>query len=344
MGQLGAAVDEDGHLQPKSLVGVAPQLCILVHCQTQLRRVAPDPHRGGLRRARRAQQAGNVRYHLGVRWLGPPNPLTPTLPGVPPPTSPVNIDLSSWSSARVFHISGEDPLRSGGCLYHSTNGGCWQMASVSIHGLKWTPRALPLARITGITTADGRSAETSTFGPRTAACMGEGWGRAAPMSGLRGRRMWSLPKAPTWSRLMSAPARTAGSRRQTNRRVDVKGSSGARSMSGSSAASRSSSLGDAPRRVAEHAPAEQGPPPSRRPSPKVGARSEPRPAGTFRYRKNGLQAAESLQQGCHRGGCFVAPLYVHRRRDPLDVVRRCGGGHSREVGLVDRAAHQGHAS
>ena len=54
MGQLGAAVDADGHLRGKSLLGGALELRILVHRQTLLRRVAPDPHRGGLHGRRRA--------------------------------------------------------------------------------------------------------------------------------------------------------------------------------------------------------------------------------------------------------------------------------------------------
>ena len=90
MGQLGAAVDADGHLQPKSLLGVAPELRILVHRETQLRRVALDPHRGCLRRGRRVEQASDVRYHLWVRRLGPQT-RTPTMPGAPPSTSPANI-------------------------------------------------------------------------------------------------------------------------------------------------------------------------------------------------------------------------------------------------------------
>ena len=110
---------------------------------------------------------------------------------------------------------------------------------MTIQGRKWTPRALPLARITSGATDEGRAAETSTFDPLTAACMGGGWGRAAPMSGLRCRQAWSLPKDPTWSRHMSASARTAGSRTQTTRTVDGRGSSGAGSMSKSSAVSRS---------------------------------------------------------------------------------------------------------
>ena len=42
-------------------------------------------------------------------------------------------------------------------------------------------------------------------------------------------------------------------------------------------------------------------------------------------------------------GRLGASLIVHQRRDSLDVVMRCEGGRSHEVGLVDRAAHQGHA-
>ena len=72
LGQLGATVDADGHLRPKSLLGIAPELRLLVHCQTQLRQVAPDPHKGCLCRGWRAQQGGDVRHHRGVRRLGPP--------------------------------------------------------------------------------------------------------------------------------------------------------------------------------------------------------------------------------------------------------------------------------
>ena len=50
VGQLGAAVETDVHLRPKGLLGVAPELRILVHRQTQLCRVAPDAHRGRLGR------------------------------------------------------------------------------------------------------------------------------------------------------------------------------------------------------------------------------------------------------------------------------------------------------
>ena len=140
--------------------------------------------------------------NLGSAGLAP-RMRHPTLPGAPPSTSPTNIEWSSWSWARVFQTSEEGLRRSGGCLYHSTNAGCCQAAPVTIHGRKWTPRALPLARITSGATDDGRSAETSTFDPLTVACMGGGWGRAARMSGLRCRHAWSLPKDPTWSRRMS---------------------------------------------------------------------------------------------------------------------------------------------
>ena len=126
----------------------------------------------------------------------------------PQSTGPANIDCSSWSSARVFRTSEEGPRRSGGCWYHSTNSECCQEAPVTIHGRKWTGRALPLARITSGAIDDGRSAETSSFDPRIADCMGGGRGRAAPMSGLRCRQTWSLPKDPTWSRSMSASAKT----------------------------------------------------------------------------------------------------------------------------------------
>ena len=54
MGQLGAAVDADVHLRPKSLLGVALELRILVHRQTQLCRVVPDSHEGALGRGQRA--------------------------------------------------------------------------------------------------------------------------------------------------------------------------------------------------------------------------------------------------------------------------------------------------
>jgi hypothetical protein len=107
------------------------------------------------------------------------------------------MERSSPSSARVFQTSGEGPRRSGGCLNHSMYAGCWQAAPVTIQGRKCTPRALPLARITSGATDEGRSVETSTIEPRIAACMGGGWGRAAPMSGLRCRHAWSFPKAPT---------------------------------------------------------------------------------------------------------------------------------------------------
>ena len=50
VGQLGAAVDADGHLWPERLLDVAQELRIFVQCQAQLCHVAPDPHRGGLRR------------------------------------------------------------------------------------------------------------------------------------------------------------------------------------------------------------------------------------------------------------------------------------------------------
>ena len=66
--------------------------------------------------------------------------------------------------------------------------------------------------------------------------------------------------------------------------------------------------------------------------------------GRARNRQAGLQSAESPRQGRHCGGRLAAPLDVHQRRDSLDVVMRCEGGRCREVGLVDRAAHQGHAS
>ena len=53
---------------------------------------------------------------------------------------------------------------------------------MTIHGWKWTPRASPMARITSGTTADGRSAEVSTFDPWTTAwmLMGGGLGHGRP--------------------------------------------------------------------------------------------------------------------------------------------------------------------
>ena len=86
----------------------------------------------------------------------------------------------SWSSVRVFQTSVEGPRRSGGCLNHSTNAGCWQATPVTIQGRKCTPRALPLARITSGVTDEGRSVGTSTIKPRTTACMGGGLGQCCP--------------------------------------------------------------------------------------------------------------------------------------------------------------------
>ena len=63
MGQLGAAVDADVHVRPKGLLGVALELRIIVHRQTQLCRVAPDSNGGGLGWGWRAQQVGDVRHH-----------------------------------------------------------------------------------------------------------------------------------------------------------------------------------------------------------------------------------------------------------------------------------------
>ena len=82
-----------------------------------------------------------MRHHLGVRWFGTQT-RTPTLPGAPPSTSRANMECGSWSSARVFQTSGESPRRSGGCLNHNTNAGCWQAVPVTIHGRKWTPPGL----------------------------------------------------------------------------------------------------------------------------------------------------------------------------------------------------------
>ena len=173
MGQLGAAVDANGHLRPESLLGVTPKLRILVHRQAQLRGVAPDPHAGGLRRGRGAKQLATCATTLGSASLAPQR-RTPTLPGAPPSSNPANMERSSWSSASVFQTSGEGPWRSGGCLNHSTNAGCWQASPVTIQGRKCTPRTLLLARITSGATDEGRLLETSTIEPRTAACMGGG--------------------------------------------------------------------------------------------------------------------------------------------------------------------------
>ena len=54
VGQLGVAVDKDVHLRPKGLLGETAELHLVVHRQTQLRRVALDPDGVGVRWGRRA--------------------------------------------------------------------------------------------------------------------------------------------------------------------------------------------------------------------------------------------------------------------------------------------------
>ena len=206
---------------------------------------------------------------------------------------------------------------------------------MTIYGRKCTPRALPLARITSGTTSVGRSAKTSTLDPRTATCMGGGGSKAAPMSGLRCRQGWSLPNAPTWRQSTSASARTARSTTEIIRGPAARGPHpGARKP----AARRL--RGDAPRRVAIRAWAGGGS--HLRTGRLLGLALGLAHTlqGHARYRKASFRAADSLKQGRNR---VATSLDVHLHRDLLDAVMRCDGGHSDKVGLVDRAAHQGHA-
>ena len=66
--------------------------------------------------------------------------------------------------------------------------------------------------------------------------------------------------------------------------------------------------------------------------------------GSARQRKASFSAAESLQHGRQRGGRLAAIMDLHQRRDPLDAVMRRDASLSRNVGLVDHAAHKRHTS
>ena len=183
---------------------------------------------------------------------------------------------------------------------------------MTIHGLKWTPR--PAGMHHQRCHRRRGSPETSTFDPRIAACMGGGgWGRAAPMSGLRCRQASSLTQAPTWSRRMSASARTAGSRAQTTRILDGRGSCGAGTMPGSLAAPDSSSTGlvvhpeTLPNEL-QNMPWWSGVHHLRVGCiPALALGPNHALQGRARHRKIGLRAAESLQQGRHYGFALLHP-------------------------------------
>ena len=129
-----------------------------------------------------------MRHHIGVRRLGSPD-ADPHVAGGAPVHQPREHGRSSPSSARVFQTSGEGPWRSGGCLNHITYAGCWQAAPVTIQGLKCTPRALPLARITSGATDEGRSVDTPDRGLH-----GRGVGQGCPHERLEVPPRVVLPK------------------------------------------------------------------------------------------------------------------------------------------------------
>ena len=298
MGQLGAAVEADVYLRPKSLLGVAPKLRILVHRQTQLHQVAPDSHRGRRRRGWRTQRVGNVRHHRRTCRLGSPKAYPHVARGTSvhrPREQRRQLPMLGEGLPEIW--GGPATLR--WLLVPQHIHRCWQAEPMTIHGQKWTPRALPLVRKTCSASSVRRSAQSSTFDPLTAACIGRGCGKAAHRSGLR-----------CWSRRTSASAKIAWSKTQMTRTVDGRGSSGAGSTSGSSVASRSSSSGRRSQTSCSTCPGGQGPPRLGLPSPRAGTWFKPHRGETCPAPRGRSMSGGGLAVGSPPWGAALQPTWT----------------------------------